>query len=118
MTIERDKLSKAVEDFSPQSDENNPEIIKAFLEFLGAEQDYSEWSFDGENAYGDRQVTYAQRPWGFCMEIVYSSTSIKAYNGASDYWQPEYIQLSGERAKPLLEALKACLTGVFFGGES
>jgi len=118
MKQERDNLSKLVEGFSTDSDSNKPEIIEAFTAFLLSVQDYSEWTFGGGNAYGDRQVSYTEWPWGFCMEIVYTSAFIQAYNGGGDSWQPVYIQLLGERAKPLLAALNACLMGVFFGGDA
>ncbi len=91
---------------------NDEKFISDFIEFMKS-KDKDHYDFDGENHYcGFTAIVYDEEPT-YCMgrtlafEFAYDKDFVKVFTANHNgFWVPEYINLNGEDAKPILDVLK------------
>lgn len=107
---------------SDEKEKNNLEFMASVIDYLSSEDRC--WTFgDGENGYCgytchvfDEYSPWLQYPR---FEFAYSSDFVKMFSASHNgFWVPEYIDVSGNDAKPLLKILSsACLKSNGFADE-
>lgn len=95
--------------------QNDPEFIKEFMLFVdGTEGDH--WEFSGENGYCGFTAVVCETPLylygrGLSFEFAYGNDFVKVFTANHHgFWVPEYINLKGDEALPLLSILRKKLT--------
>jgi len=91
---------------------NDEEFIKEFIAFMKS-KDSDHYEFTGDNGYCGHTAALYEVPvshnFGRCMafEFAYGEGFVKVFTAYhSGFWTPEYINLSGEEAKEILEILQ------------
>lgn len=90
---------------------NNEKFIADFIEFMKS-RDSDHYEFDGENNYcGYTATIYDENP-NYCMsrtlafEFAYGIDFVKVFTANHNgFWVPEYINLRGGEAAPILTVL-------------
>jgi len=91
---------------------NDTEFTSKFLDFIKSKP-CDHWEFDGENHYcGYTAIVYEDNP-DYCMgrtlgfEFAYDKDFVKVFTANhGGFWVPEYINLSGNDAKEILEVVR------------
>jgi len=91
---------------------NDKQFINDFIEFMKS-KDKDHYEFDGENYYcGFTAIVYDENP-NYCMgrslafEFAYNKDFVKVFTANHNgFWTPEYIDLKGDDANPILAVLK------------
>lgn len=98
---------------------NDKSFIQDFIKAVNSFDDFSKFSFDGENCYGGRQITidltdgYLQRHPKF--EIAYTITSLVVYNANHNgYWVQPFISVSRDEQEydQIMTALRSMMRRV------
>jgi hypothetical protein len=90
---------------------NDKEFIKDFIAFLES-KDKDHFEFDGENHYCGYTATVYEIEPSYCLgktlafEFAYGIDFVKVFTAAHNgFWVPEYIDLKGDDATPILAIL-------------
>lgn len=104
------------EDADSPKPSNDKGFIKAFTEFLES-KDKDHFKFDGENYYCGYTATVYEDDPRYCygrtltFEFAYGIDFVKVFTGAhGGFWVPEYIDLKGGDAVPILVILNKKFT--------
>ncbi len=91
-------------------------FIAEFTEFA-RNSDFENWKFAGDNGYCGYTAFLSEYPdyipvSGLGFEFAYSKDFVKVFTDTHNgFWTPEYIDLSGVDAKPLIGVIKEKLNG-------
>lgn len=91
-------------------EQNNPKFIRGFTNYIKS-KDADHWDFSGENGYCGYTATVLDCFNGYSWssldsEFAYGKDFIKVFTAHHHgFWSPEYINLSGEEAKEILDIL-------------